>query len=118
MKPLRGRLLRVDPEEYGYDPEPPAENQKGPPKSRIRYLRISTILVPMEYEEVLEIIPGLHARPPRLPPSDSEQTPANPPPPKNGYDLMFHVGVTGRGALRMEKIAHKLGYNMKDRLGK
>jgi len=118
VRPLRGRIVCIDPEDFGYDPEPLAGNEKGPAKSRKRYIRISTILMPMEYEEVLNIVPGLHSRPPVLPESDKEHPTPNPTPPREGYDLMFHVGVTGRGALRMEKMGHKLGYNMKDRLGK
>jgi len=31
---------------------------------------------------------------------------------------MFHVGLAGRGPLRLEKVGHKLGYHMKDATGK
>ena len=31
---------------------------------------------------------------------------------------MFHIGVAGRGPLRLEKVGHKLGYHMKDATGK
>jgi hypothetical protein len=40
------------------------------------------------------------------------------PPPASGYDLIFHVGVAGRGPLRMERLGHRLGYHMKDASGK
>lgn len=41
-----------------------------------------------------------------------------PPPPDHGYDFIFHIGVAGRGDLRMERLGHKLGYFMKDADGK
>jgi len=31
---------------------------------------------------------------------------------------MFHIGVAGRGPLRMERLGHKYGYHMKDASGK
>jgi len=38
------------------------------------------------------------------------------PPPENGYDFIFHVGLAGRGPFRVERLAHKTGYRMKDSL--
>lgn len=78
-----------------------------------REIRITVLQVPVTYESVLAIVPGLHAKPPVLP-SDSLSLSALP---LEGYDIFFHVGVTGRGPLRMERIAHKFGYNMKDATG-
>lgn len=68
--------------------------------------------MPVAYDDVLSIVPGLHARPPVLSPIED----ASPPPP-NGYDLVVHVGVAGRGPLRIERTSHKFGYNMKDANG-
>ena len=82
---------------------------------RRRPIHISTLQVPVVYESVLETVPGLHARPPILPesvPSDCL------PPPKTSYDFMFHIGVAGRGPLRLERVGHKLGYHMKDATSK
>jgi pyroglutamyl-peptidase len=38
--------------------------------------------------------------------------------PETSYDFMFHIGVAGRGPLRLERVGHKLGYHMKDATGK
>ncbi|TFK75258.1 peptidase C15, pyroglutamyl peptidase I-like protein [Pluteus cervinus] len=80
-----------------------------------RSIHISTLEIPMTYDAALHIVPGLHLRPPILPEMDD---PAFPPPPATGYDFMFHIGVAGRGPLRMERLAHKLGYHMKDAISK
>jgi len=77
-------------------------------------IHLSTLQVPVTYEDVLAIVPGLHARPPIIPP-DPDLPSIIPPP--DGFDLVFHVGVTGRGPLRMERVGHKFGYNMKDATG-
>lgn len=84
------------------------------PKTRIH---ISALQVPVVYESVLETVPGLHLRPPILP-GEVMNDGLFPRPPKKGYDLIFHIGVAGRGALRVEKVGHKLGYQMKDAHGK
>ncbi|KAG6865844.1 hypothetical protein C0991_011176 [Blastosporella zonata] len=81
----------------------------------IRPIHISALKIPVSYDAVLSIVPGLHARPPVLPPSAKAPFP---PPPATGYDFIFHIGVAGRGSLRMERQAHKLGYHMKDADGK
>ncbi|KAG6329084.1 hypothetical protein ID866_10006 [Astraeus odoratus] len=78
-----------------------------------REIHITALQVPVTYDAVLSIVPGLHARPPVLPPTSDPFFPPRSPPP-DGYDLFFHVGVIGRGALRMERVGHKFGYNMKD----
>ncbi|PFH44975.1 hypothetical protein AMATHDRAFT_72087 [Amanita thiersii Skay4041] len=80
-----------------------------------RPIHITALEVPMTYEAVLDTVPGFHARPPLLPP-DLKQTFF--PTPASGYDFIFHVGVAGRGPLRMERLGHKLGYHMKDASGK
>lgn len=77
---------------------------------------LSTLQVPVTYEDVLAIVPGLHARPPVLPPSADPDLP-DILLPADGFDLIFHVGVAGRGPLRMERVGHKFGYNMKDATG-
>lgn len=80
-----------------------------------RPIHITAIEVPMAYDAVLNTVPGLHARPPVLP---IDKTRMFVDPPASGYDLIFHVGVAGRGPLRMERLGHKLGYHMKDASGK
>ena len=83
---------------------------------RPQQIHITTLEVPVSYQAVLSITPGLHGRPPVLPrPNDPSL--AVPPPPANGYDFIFHVGVAGRGPLRIERIGHKNGYRMKDKDG-
>lgn len=80
-----------------------------------RTIHITALEIPVSYEAVLAMVPGLHARPPVLPASMAALCP---PPPPTGYDFIFHIGVAGRGPLRMERQGHKLGYHMKDALGK
>lgn len=77
---------------------------------------ITTLQIPVVYQSVLSITPGLHAKPPILPePDDPAFAPKHLPP--NGFDFIFHIGVAGRGPLRLEKSAHKHGYRMKDAEG-
>ncbi|KAH9937725.1 peptidase C15 pyroglutamyl peptidase I-like protein [Amylocystis lapponica] len=76
-------------------------------------IHITCLEVPVNYQAVLATVPGFHTRPPVLP-TPSDPAFALPPPPPNGYDFMFHLGVAGRGPLRMEKLSHKNGYRMKD----
>ncbi|KAI0689748.1 hypothetical protein BC835DRAFT_229128 [Cytidiella melzeri] len=79
----------------------------------LQQIHITALVIPMAYQDVLAITPGLHARPPVLPtPADPAFAPTNLP--QNGFDLIFHVGVAGRGPLRIERLGHKLNYNMKD----
>lgn len=85
------------------------------PGRKPRPIHMSALQIPMTYEAVLDIVPGLHGRPPRLPETEDQFFP---PPPEMGYDFVFHVGAAGRGALRMERVGHKLGYHMKDLSGK
>lgn len=78
--------------------------------TRSQQIHITALQIPSTYQAILSIVPGLHARPPVLP----IQTDNLPPPPPDGYDFMFHIGVIGRGPLRMEKLSHRMGYRMKD----
>ncbi|TFK29606.1 hypothetical protein FA15DRAFT_663757 [Coprinopsis marcescibilis] len=83
-------------------------------------IHITALEIPVLYEAVHEIVPGLHLKPPKLPTESNyiDLPPDFPCPPGDaGYDFIFHVGVAGRGALRMEIIGHKFGYNMKDASG-
>lgn len=80
-------------------------------------IHITTCQVPVAYESVLSVVPSFHARPPVLPDSHDPTYP-NLPPPEKGFDLCFHIGVAGRGPLRVERLGHKKGYNMKDVTGK
>jgi len=36
------------------------------------------------------------------------------PPPPDGYDFVFHLGVGAPGGIKVEKLAHKYGYNNAD----
>ncbi|KAI5983970.1 hypothetical protein EDD15DRAFT_2312897 [Pisolithus albus] len=113
VEPLHNAVLTVDIQPDSALPvdQPLASSETS--LSARREVRITAIQVPVTYEAVLSIVPGLHARPPVLPPS-SDPALSTPFPPPEGYDLFFHVGVIGRGSLRMERIGHKFGYNMKD----
>ncbi|GBE80973.1 peptidase C15 pyroglutamyl peptidase I-like protein [Sparassis latifolia] len=79
---------------------------------RPKPVHITTLQVPVTYKAVLSAVPGFHARPPVLPESNDPDTVLAPSP--NGYDFILHVGVAGRGPLRLEKISHKNGFRMKD----
>ncbi|KIK67010.1 hypothetical protein GYMLUDRAFT_844716 [Collybiopsis luxurians FD-317 M1] len=81
-----------------------------------RLIKISALQVPVTYEAVVEVVPKLHLRPPVLP--EAVKDDFYPLPQDKGYDFIFHVGVAGRGPLRMEKLGHKLGYHMKDASGR
>jgi len=115
VKPLHNTILNIDP------PAEPStiDDQLITAEADIhitRSIHLSTLQVPVTYEDVLSIVPGLHARPPIIPPTVDHDLPDIIPPP-DGFDLIFHVGVTGRGPLRMERVGHKFGYNMKDATG-
>lgn len=113
MKPLHNTVILPDsPSPIIIDDEVVLKEEN---HSRIRPIHISALEIPVSYEAVLAVVPGLHARPPVLP--ESERL-LFPPPPPGGYDFMFHIGVAGRGPLRMERQGHKLGYHMKDADGK
>ena len=79
-----------------------------------REIHITALQVPVTYEAVLSILPGLHSRPPVLP-SVSDLPLLSPPP--DGYDLFFHVGVMDSPSLRLERLGHKFGYEKKDAAG-
>lgn len=88
--------------------------------AQARPIHITVVYVPVVYGFVLSNIPGLHSRPPALPSEEDETllVSALPEPPVNGYDLVLHVGAGRRGNLRIEKFAHKLGYDVPDVEGK
>lgn len=126
VRPLQNTLITLDPHPDPIVPDPtaspaadgpaPAILNEEPKRLPPAEIRISTLEIPVEYETIMKIVPGLHARPPVLP----EQVQGNslfPAPPERGYDFIFHIGVAGRGPLRMEKLAHKTGYHMKDASG-
>jgi pyroglutamyl-peptidase len=108
VEPLHNTVITIDP------PSKPAADGSQPvpvdESSHIRAIHISALQIPVSYEAVLDIVPGLHARPPVLP----RTVPPFSPLPDRAYDFIFHIGVAGRGPLRMEKLGHKLGYHMKD----
>ncbi|KZT28927.1 peptidase C15, pyroglutamyl peptidase I-like protein [Neolentinus lepideus HHB14362 ss-1] len=84
--------------------------------STSKQIHITSVNVPTEYGWVLSNVPSFHARPPVLP---APPFPSEPPlpyiaPPEEGYDLVFHVGVTSPGVVRMETQGHKYGYRLRD----
>jgi len=81
-----------------------------------REIHITALQVPVTYDAVLSTIPGLHTRPPVLPPSSDPSLPL-PSPPADGYDLFLHVGVSDSPLLQLERVGHKFGYDMKDAAG-
>lgn len=114
MEPLHNTVLIADPPV----PDPAAQpdlmitddiDLLTPQSQKIH---ITTLQIPSTYQAILSIVPSLHARPPILP---AHSHPSNlPAPPQDGYDFMFHIGIIGRGSLRMEKLSHRTGYRMKD----
>ncbi|KAI5117224.1 hypothetical protein M0805_008694 [Coniferiporia weirii] len=79
-----------------------------------RSIHVTALEVPVKYSAVLSTVPGLHARPPILPPLSDARGSRGPPPPPDGYDFVLHVGAGRKGNLRAEKLGHKLGYSMPD----
>ncbi|KAI4523461.1 peptidase C15, pyroglutamyl peptidase I-like protein [Schizophyllum commune Tattone D] len=92
----------------------PAHHPHAPPPA-FEPIHITALEVPVVYDAVLSIVPGLHAAPPVLPPGLSDDFP---PPPDDGYSLIVHVGVSGSGPLRLETFGDKTGYNKPDHEGK
>ncbi|KAF7298245.1 Proteophosphoglycan ppg4 [Mycena chlorophos] len=74
-----------------------------------KHIHITTLQVPVVYKSVLEIVPGFHQAPPKLPEDAGELDV-----PEDGYDLIVHVGVAGPGGLLAERQAHKTGYTLPD----
>ncbi|KAL0580324.1 hypothetical protein V5O48_001661 [Marasmius crinis-equi] len=113
VKPLHNTTLALDPYPVVIDGQIVTRDTQ---ETKNRTIKISALEIPMEYEAVVEVVPGLHHRPPELP--EAVRDDFYPLPADKGYDFIFHLGVAGRGPLRMEKSAHKLGYHMKDATGK
>lgn len=121
VEPLHNKVLTFDP------PFPPPATVNGDvvmtgedeseAKPKPRQIHITACKVPTIYEAVLSIVPPFHSRPPVLPDSLDPRSP-NITPHDDGFDLCLHVGVAGRGPLRVERMGHKKGYNMKDASGK
>jgi len=85
--------------------------------SMSRSLHITAINVPVVYSTVLSAVPMLHRIPPEITlpvPDGGNDCPS----PAEGYDFIFHVGVGLSGALAVEQLAHKTGYNRPDVDGK
>lgn len=102
MKPLQNAVLWTE--------------SQGSTSPSQRQIHITTLQVPVVYQDVLDISPGLHARPPILPPlEDPAYEPVDLP--QNGFDFIMHVGVAGMGPLRLETLGHKLGYASADAKG-
>jgi hypothetical protein len=58
-----------------------------------RPIQVNCLRIPVVYEDVLLIVPALHAQPPMPPPShDKKEFPISTPP-SQGYDLAFHIGA-------------------------
>jgi pyroglutamyl-peptidase len=85
------------------------EHPNGFPSNNPQHIHISALQVSPTYDAVFDCVTGFHARPPVIPPSAKVA-----PPPENGYDFILHVGCAGRGPFRIERVAHKSGYRMKD----
>ncbi|KAL1695451.1 hypothetical protein GGG16DRAFT_121669 [Schizophyllum commune] len=92
----------------------PAHHPHAPPPAP-EPIHITALEVPVVYDAVLSIVPGLHAAPPVLPPGLPDDFP---PPPEDGYSLIIHVGVSRAGPLRLETFGDKTGYNKPDHEGK
>uniref|UniRef100_A0A0W0EYP6 Uncharacterized protein n=1 Tax=Moniliophthora roreri TaxID=221103 RepID=A0A0W0EYP6_MONRR len=116
VKPLHNTTIPLDPYPVVIDGQVVNRNSEDS-GGRQRIVKVSALEIPMEYEAVMRIVPGLHLRPPQLPGTVNKEDFFSLPEGK-GYDFIFHLGVAGQGALRMEQVAHKLGYQMKDATGK
>ena len=116
VKPLHNTVLHIDPSPELILPADQAAMITDDMEDLLRrpqQIHITALEIPVSYQAVLSTVPGFHSRPPVLPrPNDPNF--AMPPPPLNGYDFVFHVGVAGRGPLRIERLGHKNGYRMKD----
>lgn len=91
------------------------DHPNGFPSNDPQHIHISSLQIPPTYNAVLECVTGIHARPPMIPPTNPP-TVKIAPPPENGYDFIFHIGLAGRGPFRIERLGHKAGYRMKDSL--
>jgi hypothetical protein len=89
------------------------DHPNGYPSDDPRHIHLSCLQLPATYDAVLDYVAGLHARPPIIPPTNPPTT-VMVPPPEHGYDLIFHIGLAGRGPFRLERLAHKTGYRLKD----
>lgn len=89
------------------------EHPNGFPSTDPQHIHISALQIPSTYDAAFDCVTGLHARPPTVPPTNPLSTKIAPPP-ENGYDFILHVGLAGRGPFRIERLAHKTGYRMKD----
>ncbi|KAF8647137.1 hypothetical protein AX16_006968 [Volvariella volvacea WC 439] len=94
----------------------PTQDGEPPKPTPRRPIHVSCLEVPVSYGAVLNSVPGFHLRPPVVRPTIQEAKFYEPP--EGGYDFIFHIGVAGRGPLRMERVGHKVGYQMKDATGK
>ncbi|TFK54403.1 peptidase C15, pyroglutamyl peptidase I-like protein [Heliocybe sulcata] len=115
VKPLHNLILDGTPAPITYSESKQIVLEQPAPASK--QIHITALQVPTEYEWVLENAPAFHTRPPVLPASDDPMLPSIPPP-EEGYDLVFHVGVTRAGDVRMETQGHKYGYRLPDAAGK
>ncbi|KAK7035246.1 hypothetical protein VNI00_012013 [Paramarasmius palmivorus] len=116
VKPLHNTIIPLDPYPVVIDGQVVNRNAEES-GGRNRVVKVSALEIPMEYEAVMRTVPGLHLRPPQLPDTVNKDDFFSLPEGK-GYDFIFHLGVAGQGALRMEQVAHKLGYQMKDATGR
>ncbi|KAE9401603.1 peptidase C15, pyroglutamyl peptidase I-like protein [Gymnopus androsaceus JB14] len=114
VKPLHNVVMPLDDEPVVIDGQ--VVMRAPTTTSKHRLVKISALEVPYDYLSVLDVVPNLHLRPPVLP--DEVKDNFYRLPPDKGYDFIFHVGVAGRGPLRVEKLGHKTGYFMKDASGK
>ncbi|KAL1745702.1 hypothetical protein HDZ31DRAFT_81784 [Schizophyllum fasciatum] len=95
-------------------PAPAHPHRPHAPPPAPAYAHITALEVPVVYDAVLSIVPGIHAAPPVLSP---DLPAAFPPPPEAGYDLIVHVGVGSAGPLRLETFGDKTGYDLRDHEG-
>ncbi|TFL01563.1 hypothetical protein BDV98DRAFT_506782 [Pterulicium gracile] len=101
-------------------PHEPIDLASSSPTSPLdRPIHITSLHMPVSYQAVLDTVPGIYAQPPRIPhPDPKDNLEFVPPPADRQYDFIFHLGVAGRGPLRVERQAHRSGYQMKDADGK
>ncbi|KAI9509744.1 hypothetical protein F5148DRAFT_711843 [Russula earlei] len=116
VAPLNNVILPLDIEPPSPDRMqivPDVDHPNGFPSNDPQHVHISALLIPPTYDDAFDCVTGLHARPPIIPPTNPPSTKIAPPP-ENGYDFIFHIGLAGRGPFRIERLGHKTGYRMKD----
>ena len=101
------------------DPSDPLSHST--PSQASRKIQITTRKVATSYSTILNTVPGFHTRPPTLPTPITQDDDRGEYDlddtywiPKDGYDIVMHVGTGLNGNMHVEHLGHKSGYLMAD----